>query len=58
MRILVYVCGDVSTPVVFSFDVFVCVLLKVESAEVLLIVFRNIVIIEVYYKWCEWDIIV
>ena len=46
------------TPVVFIFDEFVCVLLKAESAEVVLIVVRNIVIIEVYYKWCEWEIIV
>ena len=52
MGILVYVCGDVSTPVVFGFDVFICFLLKTESAEMVLIVVRDIVMIEVYCKGC------
>ena len=54
----VYVGGGVSTPIVFSFDVFICVLLKAESTEVVLIVVRDIVIIEVYCQGCEWYMIV
>ena len=38
--------------------IFICALLKAKSAEVALITDRDIVIIEVYYQGCEWDIIV
>ena len=55
MGLPVYVCGGAITPVIFDFDVFVCVLLKAESAEVVLIVVGDIVMIEVYYKGYKWD---
>ena len=45
-----YVCGGASTPVVFGFDIFVCVLLKAESSKVVLIVVEGIFLIEVYCK--------
>ena len=32
MGLPVYVCGGAITPVIFDFDVFVCVLFKAESA--------------------------
>ena len=57
-RLPVYVGGGVSTPIVFSFDIFTCVLLKAESTEVVLIVVMDIVIIEVYCQKCEWEMIV
>ena len=46
------------TPVVFGFDIFVCVLLKAKAAEVILIVVRDILSIEVYGQGYEWDMIV
>ena len=38
MRLPVYVGGGASTPGIFRFDVFICVLLKTEFVEVVLIV--------------------
>ena len=58
MILLVYVGGSVITPVVFGFDIFVCVLLKAKAAEVILIVVRDILSIEVYGQGYEWDMIV
>ena len=58
MGMPVYVCGGWSTPVVFGFDIFICVLLKAESAKVVLIVVGDIFLIEIYYKGCEENMIV
>ena len=36
-----------STPIVFGFDVFICILLKAESSKIILIVVGDVVVIEV-----------
>ena len=58
LKLPVYVCRSTSTPDIFGFDVFVCILLKTESTEMILVVVGDIVMIEVNRKWDEWDAIV
>ena len=58
MRFPVHVCRRTSTPVVFGFDVFICIFLETESTEMILVVVGVVVMIEVNHKWGEWDVIV
>ena len=58
LKLPVYVCRNTSTQDIFGFDVFVCILLKTESTEMILVVVGDIVMIEVNRKWGEWDVIV
>ena len=49
MRVSVYVYRRTSTPVVFGFDIFICILLDTESAKMVLVVVGDVVVIEVDY---------
>ena len=50
VRVTVYVCRRTSTPVVFGFDVFICILLETESVKMILVVGGDVVVIEVDCK--------
>ena len=58
MKFPVYVCRLTSTPVVFGFDVFICIFLEAESSKMILIIVGDAVVIEVDYKGGERNMII